>query len=74
MILSLDASTTSTGYAIFDNRSLISHGVIRPGGNDVKKRIKDIYKELYSIVDKYDISSIYIEDVPLSASINKRVA
>ena len=45
MIISFDASTTSTGYAIFDNGVLVEYGAIRPKG-DIDERIKKIYLEI----------------------------
>ena len=42
MILSFDASTTSTGYAIFDNGVLVEKGLIRSKNKDVQERILEI--------------------------------
>lgn len=74
MILALDASTTSTGYAIFDNGVLIDRGVIRPKGGDVKERIKYVYWAIRVLFEKYEYQYVFIEDVPLSHTVNRRVA
>lgn len=74
IILSLDASTTSTGYAVFDAGVLIEHGAFRPTNDNPKDRIEKIYKDIKGLMNKYKFDDVYIEDVPLSASINKRVA
>ena len=58
MILALDASTTSTGYAIFDNGVLIDRGVIRPKGGDVKERIKYVYWAIRVLFEKYEYQHV----------------
>lgn len=75
MYLSLDASTTSTGYAIFDRGVLLKYGTIRPDGKQPAiKRIEAIYVQLKTFFKQFPIEHVFIEDVPLSAAINKRVA
>ena len=73
MIISFDASTTSTGYAIFDNGVLVEYGAIRPKG-DIDERIKQIYLEIKEKFQKHKFEYVFIEDVPLSSRVNRRVA
>lgn len=63
--MGIDASTSSTGWSIFDNDKFIAHGVIKPKGNDWRDRIKQEWGLLCTIVEKYSPSKIYMEDVPL---------
>lgn len=72
--LGLDASTKSTGYAIYENDKLIKHGTIRSNKQDVFDRIEDVYNGCRDIFKKYNIHYVFIEDVPLSYAVNKRVA
>lgn len=73
--LSLDASTTSTGYAIFDTGVLVEYGVIRPSKQMYPiDRICEIYFKIKDIIKENKIKEVCIEDVPLGSSINKRVA
>lgn len=74
MYLSLDASTTSTGYAIYDDVVLIKRGTIRPCEKNPLDRIASIHKELKTFFKRFKITHVFIEDVPLSSTINKRVA
>ena len=74
MILSFDASTTSTGYALFDNGVLIEKGLIRSNKKDVQERILDIYNGCKKIFTRNIYEYIFIEDVPLSSVVNRRVA
>lgn len=74
MILSFDASTTSTGYAIFNDGVLVEHGVIRPNSKNMDERICCIYKEIKFLFEKYKYDYVFIEDVPLSHAVNRRVA
>ena len=74
MILALDASTTSTGYAVFDDGVLVDKCVIRFKNSDVKERIKYIYSEVKDLFKKNTYEHVFLEDVPLSHTVNRRVA
>lgn len=65
--LGLDASTTKTGYAIFDDDKLIEYGYIEPCG-EWRDRVCEIARELIKLIRKHKIEQIYIEDVPLIKS------
>lgn len=63
-ILSLDLSTKSTGYAVFDNNSLIDYGCITASSTDVIKRIQKIINEIKNILTKHnEIETIIVEEV-----------
>jgi Holliday junction resolvasome RuvABC endonuclease subunit len=53
MILALDASTKSTGYAIFENKNLITSGCITSASTDVYKRIHIMRDSLDMILIRY---------------------
>lgn len=72
--LSFDASTKSTGYSVFDDDNLVEYGLIRPNLKNPYDRIEYIYKRCMEIFEKYDIGCVFIEDVPLSSAVNKKVA
>ena len=63
MILALDLSTKSSGYAIFDNDKLIDYGCISAGSANLFSRIDKMVEELDKILTKYKFSHVYIEDV-----------
>lgn len=65
IVLSLDASTTSTGWAIFDKRGLAGYGVIQPTGEDWRDRLVHQGSKLKEIIERYHPNKIVMEDVPL---------
>lgn len=62
-ILSLDASTKSSGYAIFDGKTLESYGCITSSSTDLIKRIAKMVISLKEIFETKDIDKIIIEEV-----------
>ena len=46
MILALDASTKSTGYAIFDKEKLIQYGYFTASSSDLLCRLDKMKKEI----------------------------
>lgn len=63
--MGIDASTTSTGWSIFDESNLIAYGAIKPKGVNWRDRIINEGPELKKIIEKYRPEYIYMEDVPL---------
>ena len=64
MILSLDASTKSTGYAIFDEDKLITYGCISASSQDNIKRINKMKEEIAKLLTEYsNITTVVIEEV-----------
>ena len=65
IIAGLDASTSSTGWSIFDNGELIAYGTIKPKGDDWHDRVMGLTMELSSIFRQYKPTILYAEEVPL---------
>lgn len=61
VILSLDISTKSTGYAVFEDKKLIAYGVIAPPG-EVITRIEKIADEVNLLMLEYNPDVIYTEE------------
>ena len=61
--LSLDLSTKSSGWAIFDGQELKDYGCITAGSANLYKRIDKMIEELEKILNQYKIDNIMIEDV-----------
>jgi len=62
--LALDLSTKSSGYAVFEDKKLIDYGCITATSSNVWHRIDKMIVELEDkILQKYQFSHIYIEDV-----------
>lgn len=64
--IGIDASTTATGYSVFNGEELIAYGCIRPEGNDWRTRVLNLGEPLSKIFTKYQPNKIVMEDVPLS--------
>ena len=60
-LLSLDISTTSTGYAIFKDKKLITSGTFAPAGN-VITRIEKIAENVSELMEQYKPDIIYAEE------------
>ena len=64
MILSLDLSTKSSGWAVFNGEDLIEHGCITSASTDMIKRIHIMTDGIKTLLDKYlDIDTIIVEEV-----------
>ena len=62
-ILSLDLSTKSSGWAIFENDNLIDYGCITSSSTDLIKRIQIMTNGIKEILEKYEINKIIAEEV-----------
>lgn len=64
-IIALDASTSCTGYAVFENEWLIAYGKIKPHGDTWRDRLMDETMELAALFREYVPDVVVAEDVPL---------
>ena len=62
-ILALDASTKSTGWAIFKEKELIKYNCIIASSSDLVKRITKMINELEIILKENKIDKIILEEV-----------
>ena len=63
-VLAIDASTKSTGVALFEDTKLIDYACFTAGSNDLINRIQKIIREMYDFIIKYDkIDKIILEEV-----------
>lgn len=64
MILALDLSTKSSGWAVYDKKELIASGYITATSTDLIERIIKITKELdEKILKQYKITEVIAEEV-----------
>ena len=61
--LAVDASTKSTGIAIFDGQELKHYDCITASSTDLFKRIHKMQDEIEKIIKNYKIEKIVMEDV-----------
>lgn len=62
-ILGIDASTKSSGWAVFEDKKLIDYGCVTAASEDLFKRIKKQVSELQEVISKYNITKIILEEV-----------
>lgn len=62
-ILAIDASTKSTGWAVFEDTKLIEYGLLTATSSDLIARITKITNELKDVFNKYPISKVILEEV-----------
>lgn len=68
-ILGLDPSTTSAGYAVLDNKKLISYGTIKTSKKaDLLDKIIYIEEHIKQIVKAKKVEFIVIEDLAVTRS------
>lgn len=63
MILSLDLSTHSSGWSVFDGTKLVDYGCITSSSTDLIKRIYIMKNGIKEILEKYTIDKIIAEEV-----------
>ena len=62
-VLSIDASTKSTGFALFDGKELKAYKCVTASSNDLATRIKKMVFALDEILSKNKIDIIVLEEV-----------
>ena len=62
ILVSIDASTTSTGMAIYDDGKYLEHTLIDHHKNkDIENRINQMIKDIISYLQKWQPDIVYIE-------------
>ena len=62
-LLALDASTKSTGVALFEDNKLLDYKCITASSTDIIKRITKIIKELFEYIEQNPIDKVVLEEV-----------
>ena len=62
-VLSIDASTKSTGIALFENKELKHYTCITASSSDLATRIKKMVIEIDKILSRYTVDVIVLEEV-----------
>lgn len=70
MILSLDASTTCIGWAVFEGDKLLKCGRLLPTekGLEWRDRVHNLLPQLEELILEYKPTMIYQEDVPMGGA------
>lgn len=70
VILALDVSTTSTGYALYVGDKLTKFGFIKPTGKDWLVRVRKMADKVSELDKDYSIDTVIIEDTFFLKNIN----
>lgn len=70
MLLALDQSSRITGYAIFDNNSLIKCGKFELTSDDVGQRLVQYRQHIEKLIEENDIDEVAFEDIQMQTQIN----
>lgn len=62
-VMALDASSKSTGVAIFDDKKLIYYDCFTASSSDNIKRIQKITNDINDLLNKYNVNKIIMEEV-----------
>ena len=62
VILALDVSTTSTGYALYVGDKLTKYGYVKPTGKDWLVRVRKMANKVSELDKEYSIDTVVIED------------
>lgn len=66
--LSLDCSTSCTGYAVFNEDKLVHYGCIKPDGDSWRERLTHEGAPLSELIKTYKPNRLIVEEVPLKAA------
>ena len=73
ILLALDQSSKITGYAVFDNETLLHYGKINLTNENVGIRLVQFRKEVLSLIKKYQVEKIAFEDIQLQNTVGNNV-
>lgn len=66
-VLALDAATTTTGYALYDDKELVKYGHFTVAGNDTTQRIHEVGEWLNAIIGEWRPDFVCIEQIQLQS-------
>lgn len=64
-VLSLDQATKTSGWAVFDNESLVKYGIFKAKDKDTNYRIEEIKNYLINMIDFWQPDKVVLEDIQL---------
>ena len=65
IIIGIDASTTSSGWSVFQDKRLIAHGCVKPKNKDWRDRIMEESVFFMKLIQEYNPDTICAEAMPL---------
>lgn len=72
-LLALDQASQITGYAIFEDRKLLTYGKFSLTDPNIGVRLVELRQKIQEIINQYDIDYIAFEDIQMQASVGNNV-
>ena len=72
-LLSLDQSSKTSGWAIYENENLVRYGHFTLSQEDIGERLVAFRKEVMRLINKYEVDEIAFEDIQLQSSVGNNV-
>lgn len=69
-IIALDNATHITGWAIFDNKELVSYGKYTTKNSDTSDRILEMGDWLTNLLEKWEPNTIILEDIQQQSNVS----
>lgn len=70
-LLALDQSSKISGFAVFEDKSLIDSGFFTmPDNDDIGLRLMKIRNKIIDLIKQYNIDEVAFEDIQLQGQIN----
>lgn len=72
-LLALDQASRTTGWAVFEDNKLYDYGKFTFEDKDFGIRLNNIRKEIFSLIEKYQIDELAFEDIQFQSNIGNNV-
>lgn len=72
-ILALDQASRTTGWAIFNDNTLLEYGKFTVSEDDIGERLYSIKSHVQKLISKYEINEIVFEDIQLQNNVVNNV-
>lgn len=72
-ILALDQASRTTGWAVFDDNTLLEYGKFTVSEDDIGERLYSIKDHVQKLISKYKINEIVFEDIQLQNNVINNV-
>ena len=73
MLLALDQSSRITGWAVFNEDSLVDSGTFVCTQENFGERLYEVAGKVEQLINKYQITEVAIEDIQLQGSVGNNV-
>ena len=71
MLLALDQASGTTGYAVFDDKTLVTSGTFTTTSNHpLGKKLVFIINKIKELIDQYNIDEVIFEDIQMQKQTN----